>query len=119
MATIYARLINDYKFKNQILFSASVSKINEEDQRNDEIELIINLNVNHNFTETDINYTDVQSQIEHQSQIQETKENGWIFDKINSMKIVFYITGELIGSNYVKISLKSNAILNFKNDDKY
>ena len=35
MATINARLINQYKFKYHILFSASFYKINEEDQRSD------------------------------------------------------------------------------------
>ena len=42
MATIYARLINQKKFKYHILFSASFYKIIEEDQRCDEIELFIN-----------------------------------------------------------------------------
>ena len=83
MATIYARLINQYKFKHHILFSASFYKINEEDQRSDEIELSINLKINNNLTETDINNIDVKSQLEHQIQVQETKETGWIFDKIN------------------------------------
>ena len=41
MATIYARIIKQYKFKYRILFSASFHKINEEDQRSDEIELFI------------------------------------------------------------------------------
>ena len=43
MATIYARLRNQYKFKYHKIFSASFYKINEEDQRSDEIELFINL----------------------------------------------------------------------------
>ena len=54
MATIYARIINQYKFKYHKLFSASFCKINEEDQRSDEIEKFINLNINNNLTETDI-----------------------------------------------------------------
>ena len=65
MATIYTRLINQYKFNDHILFSASFYKINEEDQRSDEIELFINLNINNNLTETDINNIDVKSQLEH------------------------------------------------------
>ena len=69
-----------------MLFSASFYKNNEEDQRNDEIELFINLNINNNLTESDIDNIDLKSQLEHQIQIQETKESGWIFDKINSMK---------------------------------
>ena len=119
MATIYARLLNQYKFKYHILFSASFYRINEEDQRSDEIELFINLNINNNLTETDIYNIDVKSQLEHQMQIQETKEYGWFFNKINSMKIGFYITGELNGSSFAKIPLRSNALINIKNNEKY
>ena len=35
------------------------------------------------------------------------------------MKINFYNTGELNGSNCVKLPLRSNALISFKNDDKY
>ena len=35
------------------------------------------------------------------------------------MKITFYKTDELNGSNYVKVPLRSNAILKTENDDKY
>ena len=119
MATIYARIITQYKFKFHIIFSASFYKNNEEDQRSDEIELFINFNINNNLTETDINNIDVKSQLEHQIQIQETKESGWILDKLNSMKIGFYKTEELNGSSYVKIPLRSNALLNIHNNDKF
>ena len=47
------------------------------------------MNVNQNLTESDENNIDVQSQVEHQSQLHETKDSGWIFDKINSMRIRF------------------------------
>ena len=114
MATIYARLINQYKFKYHILFSANFYEINEEDQRSDELELFINLYFNHNLTETDIDDIDVISQFENQIQIQETKVSGWIFDKMNSMKIGFYKTGEINCSSYVKIPLRSKALKNIK-----
>ena len=45
MSVIYARLINHYKFKYHTLFSASFYKNNEEDQRDNEIELYINLKI--------------------------------------------------------------------------
>ena len=77
------------------------------------------MNFNNNLRETDINKIDVKSQLEHQIQIQETKESGWIFDRNNSLKIRFYKTGELKGSSYVKIRLRSNALLNIKNEDSY
>ena len=35
------------------------------------------------------------------------------------MKVRFYKTGELNGSSYVKIPLRSNASRNIKNDVKY
>ena len=47
------------------------------------------------------------------------KDSGWRFDKITSMTIYFYQTGMMNGSNYVKIPLRSKAILNIGNNDKY
>ena len=66
LSVIYARIINQYKFKYHTTFSASFQKINEEDQRNYEIELYINLKNNHNLTESDIDNINVRSQLEHQ-----------------------------------------------------
>ena len=111
--------MNQYKFFYHTLFSASFYKINEEDQKSNESELYINLNINHKSTDTDIINIDVKSQLEHQIQIQETNESGWIFDKINSIKIRYSETGELNGSSYVKFPLRSNALINNENNDKY
>ena len=47
------------------------------------------------------------------------KDSGWRFDKVNSMTVYFFKTNELNGSYYVKIPLRSNAILNIENNDKY
>ena len=47
------------------------------------------------------------------------KDSGSRFEKIDSMTKYFYKTGELNGSNYVKTHLRSNAILNFENNDKF
>ena len=47
------------------------------------------------------------------------KDSGWRFDRINTMTIYFYKTDETNGSNYVEIPLRSNAILNIENNDKY
>ena len=118
LSVIYARLINHYSIKYHTLFSASCYKINEEDQRKNEIELYVNLNINHNLTESDIDNIDVRSQLEHQIQNQEMKESGRIFDKINLMKLSFYKTVELNGTSYVKIPLRSSAILNVQSNDK-
>ena len=85
----YARLINQNTFKYHTLFSASFYRINEEDQRKNETELFINLNIIHNVTESDNDITGIRSQLEHQIRSQEINESGWIFDKINSKKISF------------------------------
>ena len=47
------------------------------------------------------------------------KESGCRFDKINSITIYFDKSGEMNGSSYVKIPLRSSAILSIQNDDKY
>ena len=77
------------------------------------------MNSNNNLTETDNNDIDVKSQLDHQIQIQVTKESGWIFDKISSKKIRFYKTEELNGPSYVKIPLRSNTLISIKNNDKF
>ena len=54
LSVIYARLINQYKFKYQTFFSERFDKQDENNQVIDETDLFINLKINHNFTETDI-----------------------------------------------------------------
>ena len=117
MSVIYARFLNQHEFINHTIFSASFCKINEEDRRSDETELLTNLNINQNLTENYIDKIDVESQFEHQFQSQQTKEIGWISDKIISMKISFNKTGEIDGSSYVKFPSGSNAISNIQNVD--
>ena len=77
------------------------------------------MNINHNLTESDLNKIDVRSPLEHQIQKQEMKDSGWRLDKINSMIVYFYKTGELNGSNSFKIPLGSNSILNNEIKDEY
>ena len=119
LSVIHARLINQYKFKHQTVFSARFEKQDEDNQVFDETELYINSNINHNLTQRDIKNIDVKSPLEHQIQQQEMNDSGWRVDKKNSKTIYFYETGEMNGSNYVKIPLRSNAILNTENNDKY
>ena len=69
--------------------------------------------------ESYLDKTDVRSPLEHQVQQKKTKDSAWRFDNINSMTIYFYETGELNRSNYVKFPLRSNAMLNLENIDKY
>ena len=118
LSTIYARLINQYKFKYQTVFWGRFDKQNEDGQLLDETELFINLNNKYNLTQTDLDNINVVSELEHQIQQQEMKDSGWRFDKIISMTVSFYETTKMTGSNYIKIPLRTNAILNVENNDK-
>ena len=119
VSVIYATIIIQNKFRYQTVFSARFVKQDEDDQILDETELFINLNINQNLTQTDLNKIDIRSPLELQIQQQEMKDSGWRFDKISSMRIYFYKTNGRNGSNYVKIPLRTNAILNIENNDKY
>ena len=94
------------------MFSARFDKQDEDNQVLGEAELFDNIDINHNLTQTDIDNFDVESALEHQKQQKEMKDSGWRFDKINSLTVYFYKTGELNGSNYIKSPLRTNAILN-------
>ena len=73
MSIIYARLINQYKFKYQCVFLAKFDKQSEDNEILDETELFINLNINHNLTESDINKINIISPLKSQIQNQELK----------------------------------------------
>ena len=61
LSVIYARLLNQYKFKYQTVFSARFDKQDENNRVLDETELFNTLNINHNLTQTDIDNIDVKS----------------------------------------------------------
>ena len=119
MSIIYARLINQDKFRYQVVFLGRFDKQDEDGQLLDETELFINLNINQNLTQSDLDNINTTFPLERQTQQQEMKDSGWRFDKINSMTIYFSKTNDLNGSIYIKIPLRSNAILNIENNDKY
>ena len=117
MCIIYARLIESYKFKYQCTFLCSFDKLGE--SYLEETELFINLKINRNLTESDLGKISSKWDLEQQIQNQEMRDSGWRFDKLISMTIFFYKTQELNGLNFIKLPLRSNAILNIQNDDKY
>ena len=89
LSIIWARLINQYIFRYQTVFSAKFDKQDEDNQLLDETELFINLNINHNLTESVLDKIDTKSPLEHQIQQQEMKDRGWRFDLKNSMTVYF------------------------------
>ena len=88
LKVIYARLISQYKFRYQTVFSARFDKQDENNQVLDETELFNNLNINHILTQTDIYNIDYISPLEHHIQQQEMKYSGWRFDKTNYSSFV-------------------------------
>ena len=76
MSIIYARLINQYKFRYQTVFSARFDKQDEDGQLLDETELFINLNINQNLTQSDLDNINITFPLEHQIQQQEMKDSG-------------------------------------------
>ena len=81
-------------------------------------EMYISLKLNHVLTSNDLDNLTINSQVESQIENKQMKESGWVFDKLVSMTIYFNKTNELNGSSYVKIPLKSQALLNIQNKDK-
>ena len=119
MSTLYARLINQYKYNYQTVFSARFDEQDEHGGLLDQIELQIKLNNNHNLTESDFDKFIVSFQLEDRIQLQESEDSGCRFVKDNSMRIYIFKTTEMDGSTFLKILLRSSAILSIENDDKF
>ena len=119
LSHIYARFINQYKFKYQLSFMLLFYKFEEDGDIRKEAEMTINLNMTSNLTQSEIDNVNFQWELEARKQNLEMQESGWVFQRINSMTKSFYNTGKMDGSSYVKIPLRSSAIVNIKNDDKY
>ena len=119
MAHKYAKFINQYKFKYQLSFMLLFYKYEEDGDIRKEAEMTVTLNMANNLTQSEIVNVDIQWNLEARKQNLEMKESGWNFQRVNSMTISFYNTGNMDGSSYVKIPLRSSAIVNIKNDDKY
>ena len=118
MAIVSARIMNQYKFKNHTFFPTRYDKRNEDNQMLDETEFFKYLNINHNLTEFDTNNFDIICPLEHQMQQQKTKHSALKFDKVDSMTVHFYKTGEWMLDHMLKFFLRSSANLNNKNIDK-
>ena len=114
MAHIYAKFINQYKFKYQLFFMLLFCKFEEDDDIRREAEMTVNLNMTNNLTQSQIDNVDIQWDLEARKQNLEMRESGWDFQRVNSMTISFYNTGNMDGSSYVKVPLRSSAIKNIE-----
>ena len=71
------------------------------------------------MTWSDVEKYDVERETGSKIENLEMKDSGWKFYKIVSETIYIYKTDELTGSSYVKIPVRSSAILNVGNNDNY
>ena len=119
MSRIYSRLINQPNFKYQVSFIAMFDKEDEYGFEIEHEEMFINLKINEILTANDILLINIESQVDTALQNQEMKGSGWRFHKLKLMTIHFYKTNGLNGGSYVKLPIRSSAILNIKNNDNY
>ena len=114
IANIYARLVNENKFKYQLSFLALFIEYGEEGEITSQKELPIILSITENLTQSDLSNIDNQCSLENRIQNIEMKESGWNYEKIRSTSIKFYETGILNGSIYVKNPFRNSTTLNIE-----
>ena len=103
MDHINAKFINQYKCKYQLSFMLLFNKFEEDGDIRKEAEMVVNLNMVNNLTQSEIDNANIQWEVETRKQNLEMKESGWHFQRVNSMTISFYNTGNMDGSSYVNI----------------
>ena len=64
MSTIYAKLINHFKFKNQLTFLVLFIKYGEDNELLSEIELPITIFITHNLTQSEFDKIKIQWTLE-------------------------------------------------------
>ena len=114
MVIINAKMIFSYKIKNQVSPSASFNKNREDGEMILQIELTFTSSQTENLTQPETDNINIQWTLENRIQRIEMPESG-----INSMKTFFFKTGEINESLYVKLPLRTSALLDLKIDDKY
>ena len=65
MAIFYVRLMNQYKYTYQTVFSAKFDKQSEDNEKLDETELFKNWNIIQSLKESDVDNIDDESSSEH------------------------------------------------------
>ena len=109
LSTFYANLLNQYKFKYPLTFLVLFMMYGRDNEIISEIEVPITLSITNNLTQSEFDNINTQWTLEFRIQNIEMKESGWNLQRINWMKISFYKGGEINGSSYVKLPLKSSA----------
>ena len=91
-ASIYTRIIKQYNFKYQTVFSARSDKQEEDNHLSNDTEICVSLSINKNLPETDFDSIDNRYPLQHQIQKEELKDLNEVLIKI-------------IGWHYISIKL--------------
>ena len=118
MGTVYAELIIQYEFKNQLTFLL-FKKDGEDKEIISEKELPNTLSITNTLTQSELYEIIIHWTLENRIQSVEMMESGCIFQRITTMGVALYKSGELKSSSYVKLPLRSSDLINIIIDDKY
>ena len=88
MSHIYAKLINQYKFKYQLTFLVLFNKYGEDNEITCETELPITSSITHNLTQSEVDNINIKWTLENRIQSIEMIESGWNFQRVNNGDII-------------------------------
>ena len=88
------------------------NKYGEDKKITSEIELPSTLSMTHNLTQSELDKIIIQCTLEHRIQTIEMRESGWRFQRINTMRISFYKSGNLKCSSSVRVPLRVSVLIN-------
>ena len=118
MAIKYGELIRQNKFKIKVF--ANVRHIKDhEDEPIEEVNQLIGIDVINILTRIEINDLDFSIALDNERLRRDMLGSGWNLQGINHLKIYFHKTNDINGRTYIKIPIRSNAILNIQNIDTY
>ena len=82
MSHIYAKFINQNKFKYQLSFMLLFYKFEEDGDIRKEAEMTVNLNMTNNLTQSKIDNVNIQWDLEARKQNLEMQESDWVFQRL-------------------------------------
>ena len=88
-------------FKYQLIFLVLLNRNGKDNEKTSEIDLAITLSFTHKLKKSEKDKIRIQWTLENKVQSIKMKEYGWNFQRINTMGISFYLSGELNGSSYL------------------
>ena len=112
----YGELIRQFKFK--IRFYANVKYLLEhEDELPEETNHYIGVDIINILTRLQLDDIDIMSDLDNEIETRDMQGSGWNVPGINHLKIYFHKTNPINGMTYVEFPIRTNAIVNFQNND--